>query len=304
MLSKKTGSDEQIAQLSYLSSLLYVLSIPHLDIEGRMIGAPETVRGVVVPALARARPEDWTDQLVAQYMVEWTATVDDGGNIDPLVLWYAANGISACQFTGFFNHQTLRRDREAPSRLPAPPPELLAQPALASAGMALSPALRRVIAHIRAPLRSNSGPEGEAEEETLHAGFSVARVREANGQVLQVAQTIEEALSSTLAPRPGLDLDTPGVVSTSGFGTRSAGEEQTPSDTELGEIVAGLTGDTQGTLHQLKVWRRRGCGEREFAIALESLSGRRGKKPTLESEARYVCSELSRLLREKESAAA
>jgi hypothetical protein len=300
MLRKKASRDERLAQLSDRSALLYVLSIPHLDIDGRMIGLPETVRGLVVPEIARARPADWSDEQVGSYMLEWTATHDQHERADPLVLWYAAVGESVCFFRGFSKNQSLRRDKEAPSRLPAPPPELLEQPALASAGMALSPALRRVIIRLTATLRGDSGPEGEAEEESIHAGTQVARAREATPQGLQVAQTVEQALSVPPVLLPGLDLDTSRVVSISGFGDRAAGDTLIPDDAELARIAADLRGADDGTLHLLKVWRRRGCGEREFAIAVESLKRRRAsEKRPLDSEARYVTAELSRLLRER-----
>ncbi len=273
MLKRKASRDQQIAQLSDRSALLYLLSIPHLDVEGRMVGLPASVRGLVVPEFARLRPSDWTDQHVASYIFEWTSTVNLDGAIDPLVLWYAAAGENVLQFTGFAKNQTLRRDREAPSRLPAPPPGVLEDPASASASVAFIP---------------NSGSEAEVQPEDSTTGLYVARAREAAQlEGLQIAQELERSLASS-APR--------------GFGASTAGDLMTPSDDELVRICADLRGADDGTMHQLKVWRRRGCGEREFAIAWESLVGRRKKSPALVSEARYLCSELSRLLQERAAA--
>jgi hypothetical protein len=61
MLRKKVSRDGRVAQLSAHSALLYLMSIPHLDVDGRMDGSPVAVRGTVVPALASAQPTDWTD---------------------------------------------------------------------------------------------------------------------------------------------------------------------------------------------------------------------------------------------------
>ena len=280
LLRKKASRDERLAQLTDRSALLFVLSIPHLDVEGRMIGLPETVRGIVVPAFARARPEDWTDLLVAGYIFEWTSTVARDGRIDPLVLWYATGGESVLAFRGFAKNQTVRRDREAPSRLPAPPPELLEQPALASA---------------HATFSATPGLKEKVQGEELSTGLSVApaRARGTTSESLRVAQTIEASLAASVQRATLGDLR-PG---------ESAAARRLPID-DLEELARQLRGEDAGTAHQLRVWQRRGCGEREFAIARESLERRRLEQPALVSEARFFCSELARLLREHSGTAA
>lgn len=125
MLKKTVSRDERLTQLSVHACLLYVFSIPHLDIEGRMDGLPVAVRGTVVPYIARASADAWTDELVERYMTEWTSTVDADRHERPLVLWYCVKGVWVCEFTGFRDNQRLRADREAPSRFPAPPEDLL-----------------------------------------------------------------------------------------------------------------------------------------------------------------------------------
>lgn len=288
LLKKKASRDPQLAQLTDRSALLYILSIPHLDVEGRMVGLPAQVRGLVVPAIAAARPNDWTDDLVGSYIYEWTATTDRRGNVDPLVLWYAVDGENVLAFTGFARNQTIRRDREAPSRLPAPPPGLLEkQTALAPAGLALSPA--------PAPARpATPGLKEKDQEEHSTTGLSVAhaRARSVDMEGLQIADLVESSLSESAQP-----------VSTSGFASRPAGDLRLPLD-DLDRLAATLRGSDAGTAHLLRVWQRRGCGEREFAIARESLEARR-RRPgrPLESEARYFCAELARALREREAAA-
>lgn len=127
MLKRKISSDGRIGQLSVHSALLYTMSIPHLDREGRMAGSPVAVRGAVVPALAEAHPDEWSDRLVASYVVEWTSTTDEvTGLLRPLVLHYCIRGMWVCQFLGFQKNQKLRWDREASSLFPEPPEHLSA----------------------------------------------------------------------------------------------------------------------------------------------------------------------------------
>lgn len=125
MIRKKASTDDRLAQLSSNACLLYLHALPHLDVEGRMDGLPVAVRGTVVPYRARRHAAEWTDELVEQYICEWTLTVDEDGHVRPLVLWYAVKGMWVCAFLGFEKNQTIRRDREAPSRFPAPPEDLL-----------------------------------------------------------------------------------------------------------------------------------------------------------------------------------
>ena len=126
MLKKTISIDDRVAQLSAHAALLYTWSIPHLDRDGRLDGHPIMVRGKVVPYTAYFRPTEWSDELVETYMNEWIRTTDPDGEVAPLVLRYCVRGIWACWFPGFKN-QKIRYDREAPSVLPPPPDELLAQ---------------------------------------------------------------------------------------------------------------------------------------------------------------------------------
>lgn len=126
MLKKKIARDGRVAQLTPHSALLYIMSIPHLDIDGRMDGNPVAVRGTVVPVLASAHPDQWTDGRVESCMIEWTGTRDeDSGRPRALVAHYLIGGVWVCYFAGFAENQILRRDRERPSSFPAPPPMLL-----------------------------------------------------------------------------------------------------------------------------------------------------------------------------------
>lgn len=124
MLKRTVSRDGRVAQLSDRSALLYVMSIPHLDVEGRMGGLPLEVVGEVVPYIAAARQSDWTLPKVSGYLAEWGRTLDEDNHPRPLVLHYCVAGVWVLQFEGFKKNQRLRADREAPSRFPAPPGDL------------------------------------------------------------------------------------------------------------------------------------------------------------------------------------
>lgn len=283
MLRKKASDDERLAQLAAVSThslLLYLMSIPHLDVDGRLTGNPISVRGLVVPAIAFQAPHEWTDDLVDQYMTAWTLT-----RPAPLVFRYTVDDVPACFFPGFVKNQRIRRDREAPSRLPAPPRELLEQSTPATADLA--PSANSGLA---------PGVKQKVQVEDPSAGLSVAptRARAQRSEGLQVAQSIETSLLKSGVPDSIGDLAST-AVSGSGLLLRD----------DLAALAARLRGADAGTAHLLEVWRRRGCGEREFAVAWESLERRRvSERRPLESEARYFCSELARLLGERREVAA
>ena len=52
MLRRTLAWDARFAQLSEQAGLLYLMAIPHLDVDGRMLGHPAAVRGIVAPMLA------------------------------------------------------------------------------------------------------------------------------------------------------------------------------------------------------------------------------------------------------------
>lgn len=184
MLKKKISRDGRVAQLSTHAALLYVLSIPHLDIDGRMDGAPVAVRGTVVPALASAQPDEWTDARVAAYIAEWTGTRDeDTGRPRPLVLHYCIGGIWTCEFQGFRENQQLRRDRERPSSFPAPPAMLLASIDNRDAASRLTPE----------QLRTQAEAEVQDQDLSEQRDLSRACAREADRAALQGFQISEES---------------------------------------------------------------------------------------------------------------
>lgn len=98
----------QLAAVSLEAALLFTWCLPHLDCEGRMNGEPGVVRGKVVPL----RPE-FTEERVAACLWELAQA--------RLVTWYWKAESRHLAFPGFADHQAgLRKDREAPSRVPPP----------------------------------------------------------------------------------------------------------------------------------------------------------------------------------------
>lgn len=109
MLSKSIATSEQVASVSLLADYLFTRMIPHLDCEGRMPGAPRSVRAIVCPLR-----EDVTTPMVADALRELHAA--------KLIVWYTVEREHYVAFPKFQDHQRgARFDREAPSRFPGPP---------------------------------------------------------------------------------------------------------------------------------------------------------------------------------------
>lgn len=204
MLKRKVSRDGRVAQLSTPSALLYVLSIPWLDVEGRMDGHPVAVRGTVARAFAATQPDDWTDQRVAAYMAEWTGTHDEtSGAVRALVAHYCIRGTWVCYFAGFRENQQLRRDRERPSSFPAPPESLLRD-----LGIVESAVSRDQLTLPDADSGRPPGPEVEVEVEVqaqeLPEQRGLSRAREADREPSPAA--LQESTSSG-TPRDGLERE-------------------------------------------------------------------------------------------------
>jgi hypothetical protein len=88
--------------------IVYTWAIAHLDVEGRMHGDPDVVKGQVVPRIAGVTPE-----LLREYL----SIMAEVG----LVTYYAADDDLWLEFPAFEDSQpNLRKDREAKSSIPAP----------------------------------------------------------------------------------------------------------------------------------------------------------------------------------------
>jgi len=111
MLKKAISRSRKLAELQTDSArLLYTWLIPHLDIEGRFYGDPSVIRGSIVPRL-----ETYTDKKIIEYLQDMQKV--------ELIFWYEIEGDLYLQFTVFEKHQTLRKDRESQSQIPAPLPD-------------------------------------------------------------------------------------------------------------------------------------------------------------------------------------
>ncbi|MGH8276468.1 MAG: hypothetical protein ACRETH_07215, partial [Steroidobacteraceae bacterium] len=92
------------------AALLYTWCIAHLDVDGRMHGDPEVVKGTVVPRISGITPESVRGYLRAMHELD-------------LVTYYEADGDLWLWFRGFEEAQPgLRKDREAKSTIPPPSP--------------------------------------------------------------------------------------------------------------------------------------------------------------------------------------
>jgi hypothetical protein len=277
MLARKTSIDDRLAQLSSNSCLLYLMSIPHLDRDGRMDGLPVAVRGTIVPYRARRHPHQWTDELVESYIVEWTRTLDIDGHQRPLVKWGCIGGVWVLEFLGFAQNQTLRYDREAPSRFPALPDDLLSPivPRAVAAttdadpdpdpgpDAALGPVGERLFADdrpLRAPaataraaalgptpelLRTQAEAEGEGEGEQSSAE-PFARAREATPAALPDSDPGKPPAAD--GPSPGRNL---GCEVVAGVERRHAALASHGALARLLEVLPDADANTPGTLHAL-----------------------------------------------------
>lgn len=107
-LSKDVAMDLELNGVSVLAHLLFLHLIPHLDVDGRMIGEPDQVKTVAVPL---------RKELDVATLEACLVELHESG----LVLWYEVRGHRFLSFSAFEKHQKgIRRDREAPSQVPSP----------------------------------------------------------------------------------------------------------------------------------------------------------------------------------------
>jgi hypothetical protein len=116
MLSKKISLNEAVASLENdTHRLLFTWGLSHLDIEGRISGSPKVFRAIVVPLI-----EHITSEKVVKFFKD---AVDK-----ELITRYQVGKDWFIEYPKFKENQRLRADREAPSKLPSPPKELLQAP--------------------------------------------------------------------------------------------------------------------------------------------------------------------------------
>jgi len=106
-ISSTVAEDIRLNGLSLEAQLVYLMSIPHLDVDGIMAGHPSLVFARACPLRTELREQ------IPAIIDEWCAS--------GLVIRYDSDGQEALFFTGFPKNQKVRRNREAASKFTAPP---------------------------------------------------------------------------------------------------------------------------------------------------------------------------------------
>jgi len=120
MLNKRIGQNREVDLLidacGYRAGLFYTWMIAHADKEGRVHGDPSVLRAMVVPR----RLDDFTVEAVEKILTE--------AHRLKLILWYTVRGERWIWFPRFERNQPgLRKDKERPSSIPSPSPDLVRQ---------------------------------------------------------------------------------------------------------------------------------------------------------------------------------
>jgi hypothetical protein len=112
MITNCICADKRINQLSSdTSRLAFTWLVTFADREGRTYGDPAMVRSMLFP-----RRQDVSIEEMEQIIIEW-ATIG-------LVIWYEDGGDLWIRFPSFEKNQPgLRKDKEAPSKIPEPTEE-------------------------------------------------------------------------------------------------------------------------------------------------------------------------------------
>jgi hypothetical protein len=111
ILSKRVTRSDKVASLSSdTARMIYSWLIPYLDVEGRIEADPRLLKADIAPLLDHITPEVINNVLQELH------------TIGLIVLYCAPDGSKRyLQLTRFEeNQKNLRKDREAPSRIPAP----------------------------------------------------------------------------------------------------------------------------------------------------------------------------------------
>lgn len=112
-LSKTVSLSRQLASVPLEAAFLFTWMIPHLDVDGRMLGDEVAVKASAVPI----RPEFTIDTIREALLALARAPRDQRRR--PLLYWYELHGQRYLEFPGFRDHQRgMRVKREAKSRLP------------------------------------------------------------------------------------------------------------------------------------------------------------------------------------------
>jgi uncharacterized phage protein (TIGR02220 family) len=108
MLKRCISESKKLGKLKSDSArLLYTWLIPWLDVEGRHSADPEIIKGHIFPKVKNTTPKKISNLLNLL-------------NDEKLIILYSANGEDYLQFIKFHELQTIRKDREGDSKIPAP----------------------------------------------------------------------------------------------------------------------------------------------------------------------------------------
>lgn len=109
MLKKKISLNEALANLDNdTHRLLFTWAIPHLDVEGRITGSPRVFKATVAPLLDHLTPN-----IIDGFFQD--------AHTKGLITYYEINGEFWVEYPKFSENQNIKKDREAPSKIPPSP---------------------------------------------------------------------------------------------------------------------------------------------------------------------------------------
>lgn len=107
MLKTRISQSKKFSQLtSDKTRLLYLMMLPHLDIEGRLDADPKIIKGIVTPLLK------FSSKTILASLVD----LHEVG----LICLYGNENDTYLEYYRFADFQNLRTDREAASEIPSP----------------------------------------------------------------------------------------------------------------------------------------------------------------------------------------
>lgn len=105
MLHKTISTSQDVNKLSLPSKLLVTWMIAHADDEGKLRGESNYIKAIIVPML------NWSSRKIDKYLNE----IESAG----LIYRWEHNNEWFIEFVQWNEHQTIRKDRFIPSKLPS-----------------------------------------------------------------------------------------------------------------------------------------------------------------------------------------
>jgi len=110
MIKKRIATSKKIAAVGDSAALLYFMMYPHSDVQGRVEGCPDLIKGQMLTYF-----KAWNGSKIQKCLRDLQKI--------GLILLYNVEGNQYIQFTRFEDFQTLNPDREAKSIIPEPTPD-------------------------------------------------------------------------------------------------------------------------------------------------------------------------------------